>query len=92
MGSEGPSGPLGDGPFSCNPISKDVGGLEQLHLGLILSEELGSAPRIPPLYWFKVLFVKSLLSDTLICVHKKQKYRTFTQETKLPSRQFNNLL
>lgn len=49
MGSEGPSGPLGDGPFSCNPISKDVGGLEQLHLGLILSEELGSAPRIPPL-------------------------------------------
>lgn len=27
----------------------DVGGLEQLHLGLILSQELGSAPRILPL-------------------------------------------
>lgn len=28
---------------------RDVGGLEQLHLGLILAQELGSAPRIPPL-------------------------------------------
>lgn len=27
----------------------DVGGLEQLHLGLILSQDLGSAPRILPL-------------------------------------------